>query len=240
MDFLLFKHKETSRMTIDIDVDNCSILITQRWRIVDKCYYSSSSIEHFKRMVVSIVCSIWNQRCFVKFIDKNSFEKGSRERIFSVNFQLRWVSSNEHWKVYITPPGRSHVRWSSRKIYLDVMDIVPQEKLYAPDGLKQYSVAHEFGHTIGNSRGAVSTPLMGFSSRITAITHGDEYRVSDKEPNYQKNNYQRREFIEDVNSIMNVGNSLRNRHLDYIVQELNSMCFSPFACYFDIDEVIEI
>lgn len=39
-------------------------------------------------------------------------------------------------------------------------------------------------------------------------------------------NQKRREFIEDLNSTMNVGNSLRKRHLDYIMQELNSMCSS--------------
>lgn len=36
MNWLLFKHKETSRMTIDIDMENGAVLITQRWRMVDK------------------------------------------------------------------------------------------------------------------------------------------------------------------------------------------------------------
>ena len=129
--------------------------------------------------------------------------------------------------------------WTERKIFLDVYDVTPQEKCGAPDGLMQYTVAHEFGHTIGNTRGAFPSLIMGFSS-ISVITHGDEYRASTTQKNHIRINQQRREFIEDLNSIMNVGNSLRRRHLDYIMQELNSMCLPFFGCYFEIDEVIGV
>lgn len=103
----------------------------------------------------------------------------------------------------------------------------------------QYPVAHKFGHAIGNSRGAYPSPIMGGSS-ISVITHGDEYRVSTTQKNHIRINQQRREFIEDLNIIMNVGNSLRKRHLDYIMQELNSMYPSFFGYYFEIDEVIGV
>ena len=53
-------------------------------------------------------------------------------------------------------------------------------------------------------------------------------------------NRQRREYIADIGGIINVGNGLRKRHLDYILQELNSMCSSFFGCYFEIDEIIGV
>ena len=239
MNWLLFKHKETSRMTIDIDMENGAVLITQRWRMVDKGNNSSASIEHFKRMVASTIQAIWNHRCFINLIDKNATKKEDRQKSFRLDFKIRWVTSNEHWKVYMQPPGRSSVLWTERKIFLDVYDVTPQEKCGAPDGLMQYPVAHEFGHTIGNTRGAFPSLIMGFSS-ISVITHGDEYRASTTQKNHIRINQQRREFIEDLNSIMNVGNSLRKRHLDYIMQELNSMCLPFFGFYFEIDEVIGV
>lgn len=67
---------------------------------------------------------------------------------------------------------------------------------------------------------------------FTTIHHGDEYRSGYVPKNKTE------EYVEDINSIMNIGNSLRKRHLDYILQELNSMCSSFGDSYFEVDEVI--
>ncbi len=63
-------------------------------------------------------------------------------------------------------------------------------------GFSQHPVSHEFGHAIGNVPHEVN--------------HWDEYRK--ESPHYG-----------DLYSIMNMGNELRNRHLDYLVRELNTM-----------------
>ena len=70
--------------------------------------------------------------------------------------------------------GVSFINWIARTIHLDMLDIKPQQKLGAPRGLEQYPVAHEFGHTIGNVRGAFPSIIMGFN-RMSIISHGDEY-----------------------------------------------------------------
>lgn len=239
MDWLLFKHKETSQMTIDINVEKGTILITQRWRMADRGNTSSTSIEYFKRMVVSTIQTIWNRRCFINLIDKNATKKEDRKKSFILDFKIRWVTSNEHWKVYMQSEGVSFINWIARTIHLDMLDIKPQQKLGAPRGLEQYPVAHEFGHTIGNVRGAFPSIIMGFN-RMSIISHGDEYGIAPSIRNSETINRQRREYIADISSIMNVGNGLRRRHLDYILQELNSMCSTFFGCYFEIDEVIEV
>lgn len=239
MNWLLFKHKETSRMTIDIDMENGAVLITQRWRMVDKGNSSSASIEYFKRMVASTIQAIWNHRCFINLIDKNAIKKEDRKKSFRLDFKIRWVTSNEHWKVYMQSEGVSYINWLARRIHLDMLDIKPQQKQGAPRGLEQYPVAHEFGHTIGNVRGAFPSIIMGFD-RMSVISHGDEYGIAPSVRNSEIINRQRREYIADISSIMNLGNGLRRRHLDYILQELNSMCSAFFGYYFEIDEVIEV
>lgn len=38
-----------------------------------------------------------------------------------------------------------------------------------------------------------------------------------------KYNFIRKRYISDKNSIMNIGNQIRDRHIDYILLELNSL-----------------
>ena len=73
--------------------------------MVDKGNNSSASIEHFKRMVASTIQAIWNHRCFINLIDKNATKKEDRQKSFRLDFKIRWVTSNEHWKVYMQLQG---------------------------------------------------------------------------------------------------------------------------------------
>jgi hypothetical protein len=71
--------------------------------MVDKGNNSSASIDYFKRMVASTVQAIWNQRCFVNLIERDLLKNKKRKETFLINFKIRWVSSNEHWRVYMQP-----------------------------------------------------------------------------------------------------------------------------------------
>ncbi len=62
----------------------------------------------------------------------------------------------------------------------------------------QYPVAHEFGHAVGNSIYASNG------------MHGDEYKVTSS-------------YYSDKISIMNAGMELRDRHLDFILSQLNTI-----------------
>ena len=110
-----------------------------------------------------------------------------------------------------------HVRWYAREIHFDLFDIDLQEKIGSDGNILQYPVAHEFGHTIGLVK--FSRPLLSFNPNYPWGTlHADEY-----ETNSSKENKFRRPFINDRRSIMNIGNELRERHMDYILQELNTL-----------------
>lgn len=67
--------------------------------------------------------------------------------------------------------------------------------------IPQIALAHEFGHTIGNSAQAKIRQR---------VMHGDEYNSQSP-------------YFMDKHSIMNIGNELRDRHLDYILLELSTM-----------------
>ncbi|PIT59688.1 hypothetical protein [Snodgrassella alvi] len=94
----------------------------------------------------------------------------------------------------------SYIIWDQRIISLDTEDIKSNYKGYF--GFKdyyQFSIAHEFRHTVGN---------------VLIIGHSDEYH-DDSRINGG--------FKQDYPSIMNVGNELRKRHLDYMTNQLNTM-----------------
>src|SRR5262249_9990520 len=124
-------------------------------------------------------------------------------RDITINLDIRWVLSGGHWNVTVTkiPVGQfatSSVQWAARKITLDSNDTTVRTFNNGPGtpNTTQMPVAHEFGHAIGNS---------------IAIGHeGDEY-VAGKAHNA------------DAASIMNVGHSLRARHFETIIDELNKM-----------------
>ncbi|MCO6505388.1 MAG: hypothetical protein J6568_08245 [Snodgrassella sp.] len=94
----------------------------------------------------------------------------------------------------------SYVIWEQRIISLDTEDIKSNYKSYI--GLKdyyQFPIAHKFGHTVEN------VPFVG---------HSDEYH---------NDNRINGDFKLDYPSVMNVGNELRKHHLDYILNQLNTM-----------------
>ncbi|MCV6628528.1 MAG: hypothetical protein OIF50_01575 [Flavobacteriaceae bacterium] len=122
-----------------------------------------------------------------------------------MNFDIEWVLHTEHWKVNVTKYPEdyigiitSSVRWHTREVFLDTLDTKKRKIPIAGRNYYQYPVAHEFGHTAGNSIYARNG------------MHGDEYHSSSS-------------YIADRNSIMNAGMELRDRHLDYLIGELNTM-----------------
>lgn len=122
-----------------------------------------------------------------------------------MNFDIEWVLSSHHWKVKVTKYPSTHtglvisaVSWTSKTIKLDTLDTRKRLNTFEGANYYQYPVAHEFGHAVGNS--------------IYANTgmHGDEYKSSSA-------------YLSDRKSIMNAGMELRDRHLDFIISQLNTM-----------------
>ena len=204
--------KKTDRMDIYLESHRQIILICQKWRYnwlneIGTNSWTLLEKRNFHDEVDKIIWRTWGGHYKVKAIGNSNFANEYRNKIFTINFDIQWVIENSHWDVNVKKIlpfsfSRSNIIWNRREINLDTEDI----KKINRRGSNQIPVAHEFGHTIGNSVSAL------FS--IGLPTRGDEY-----EHEFSTN----RSFEYDHKSIMNIGMELRNRHLDYIKYQLETI-----------------
>lgn len=133
-----------------------------------------------------------------------------------VNYDVKWVTIGGHWtvEVYKCPPGapiatnphRAQVKIEQHKIILHANDISLREACTTGTppvcpGNKDFSTsAHEYGHS--------QTKRLATESYYTA--NQDEYNPSSP-------------HILDTNSIMNIGNQLRERHISATIDALNEL-----------------
>jgi hypothetical protein len=206
--------KKTNRLDIYIEEGRQVILIRQKWKYqwltATKSSWTLQQKRSFHHAVDGIIWKTWNYHYKVKVNGSSDFAKKYKNTFFTINFDIQWVSGSEHWKVNATKIlGKSpisYVDWTNRVISLDTKDSDSTYKGSA-NGKNYYQLpaAHEFGHAIGNSYWA----LKGSTS-----VHGDEYNADNRVNGG---------FSLDYASIMHSGNELRNRHIDYILKELNTM-----------------
>ncbi|WP_461532124.1 hypothetical protein [Sinomicrobium sp.] len=193
-------------MDIVVEPHRQTILVQQRWKydwqiLVPVSSWTYDDKKEFHRRADELIWGQWSGKFIVRVEGNSDFATQFTDRDFTVNFDIKWVLSNEHWSVVVRkiPPGdfrTSHVKWGTRTMQLDTEDLILVERVKNGKSYFQYPVAHEFGHAAGNS--------------VYATTHGDEYGSSSP-------------FQLDRSSMMNVGNELRDRHSDYLIQQLNTM-----------------
>lgn len=202
--------KKTDRMDIHIEADRGTILIKQKWQYTWLKDTSASDWDYiekkiFHKNVDNLIWNNWGNYFYLKVNGTSEFAKKYKNVKWDVNFDIEWVLQSPHWKVKVTkyPITQkkvvvSSVKWNTKEIKLDTLDTSKREIQLSNAKYYQYPVAHEFGHAVGNS--------------IYAKTnmHGDEY--NSKSVHYH-----------DRKSIMNAGMQLRDRHLDFIILELNTM-----------------
>ncbi|MCO6517503.1 MAG: hypothetical protein J6582_01060 [Snodgrassella sp.] len=200
--------KRTARMDIFIEEDRNTILIQQKWQynwLTRATPWTIKEKRKFHQSADFLISKIWGNYFKLKIRGLSNFAVKHKNSIFTVDFDIKWVLTNPHWTVNVTKiaPGgfeTSYVIWGQRMINLDTEDLKSTYQGYFD--LKEYyqfPIAHEFGHTVGN---------------IPIIGHSDEYHNNDSINGG---------FKLDYPSVMNIGNELRRRHLDYILKQLNTM-----------------
>ncbi len=211
--------KDTERMELMINSYSNQILIRQRWKYnwLTKSAMSSwvySEKRSFHNQLDTIIWNKWGGKFKLRTKGTSDFAKQYNQQNLIVQFDVEWVTSNPHWTVNVTkiPDGtfeRSNVRWNAREINLDTEDneLTKKGKFNSVD-YYQIPVVHEFGHAIGN-----------------VFTHGvgnpDEYNKTST-------------FFSDKLSVMNVGSTLRERHLNFVIKELNTMVFDTTFYIYDL------
>ncbi len=206
-------------MDIHIEENRGTILIKQKWKYtwlkdVSANAWTYTEKKSYHDKVDNLIWNSWGRNFFLKVEGSSDFAKRNSDKRWDVNFDIEWVLSSEHWDVRVTkyPKGyignpTSSVGWRSRIIKLDTKDTAWRKRVRTGKNYFQRPVVHEFGHAAGNSIFA-STGM-----------HGDEYKSTST-------------HYGDKHSLMNVGNNLRDRHLDFILSELNTMLSdSTFSKY---------
>jgi hypothetical protein len=201
--------KNTDRMDIHIEETRGTILIKQKWKYswltmagATAWTYPEKKLFHSK--VDNLIWNSWGNHFFLKVEGNSDFSKRNSDKKWDVNFDIEWVLSSEHWDVNVTKLPSNHVgyevssvRWDSKIITIDTKDTA-YRKIQGPrKKYYQYPLVHEFGHAAGNTN---KVPGM----------HGDEYKATSP-------------YNGDKPSLMNLGNKLRSRHLDYVLSQLNTM-----------------
>ena len=202
--------KRTDRMDLHIEADRGTILIKQRWEYTwltsgRATAWTYAEKRAFHEAADSLVWNQWGRAFFLRVRGSSRFAREHADVRWDVNFDLEWVLSNRHWNVRVTKLPASHtghetsyVQWGARTITLDTKDTAPRQRVRGGRTYSQYPLSHEFGHAAGNS--GYASPGM----------HADEYKPTSP-------------YVRDRSSLMNVGNQLRSRHLDFIVAQLNTM-----------------
>lgn len=208
--------KKTDRMDIYLEESRGIILVREKWKYNWLNAMGTSHWDYFHRRdfhekADRIIWKTWSNRYKLRTKGTSDLAKKFSHHSLVVNFDIQWVFENAHWEVdvkKIRPNGispTSEVKWNERKIILDTKDTqLTYKGSYNGNNFYQFPVSHEFGHTIGNSFYAMK--------EIGKNTRGDEYRTE---------NFLNGGFRFDFESVMNVGNHLRTRHIEYILYQLN-------------------
>ncbi len=191
-------------MDIYIEEYRNTILIKERWKYnwlnePGTSPWTYIEKKNFHNKCDKLIWNIWGNYFDLEAIGDSDFVKRNKNKLFHVNFDIEWVLSNPHWTVNVLKRKddvfyRSNVSWESRTIKLASKDYMAVERVDSRGPHSQYTVAHEFGHAVGNT---------GYFQGM----HADEYK-------------KKSEFFNDKSSMMNIGNELRERHLDYIMANL--------------------
>lgn len=197
--------RETDWCVIDVDTTVGRVFLQQRWQYTwnvrpPMANWTLSERRAFHRRADRAIWAAWSNRARLRVTGGSAFAR--RHSTVPINLDIRWVTSNPHWRVTVlkVPPGTfvtSSVRWNARTISLDTNDFTTRNICRGTPRVctQQVPVAHEFGHAAGN------TAVLG---------RGDEYRSSSAN-------------VADQSSILHSGSQLRSRHFRTILDELNVM-----------------
>ena len=195
--------KRTDFYDIYIEPSRKTVVIRQKWKYnwvigeeVSNWTYLEKKAWHQK--ADNVIWQQWGSKfTFWALVEKalTSNEYLHRKE-FNVEFDIQWVTTNQHWTVNVAKIGPyeevvSRVNYTSKNIYLAHIDT---ERRIEAD-INQNTLKHEFGHAIG-------------VPDEYGKKHGNSY-----------NPY----HVDDTKALMNIGNELRYRYLRGVKKEINTM-----------------
>ncbi len=192
---------------IDIDTTTGKIFLQQRWNYnwilgAGMPPWTAAEKTNFHNRADQYIWAAWSNRAILGVSGSSQFSKSYSATGVPINLDIRRVTAKEHWnvnakKIAAGAYERSNVLWHARIINLDTNDFQIRNNCLGLPRVcyQQKPVAHEFGHTVGNT---------------AVLRRGDEYGAGHV-------------YVNDHGSMMNVGSQLRDRHFQTILDELNKM-----------------
>jgi hypothetical protein len=199
--------RDTGWCEIDVDTTVGRVFLQERWQYnwltsPGTTAWTQKERRDFHNRADQSIWAAWSNHAALTVAGKSPFARNFAGKLIPINLDIRWVTARPHWTVNVTkvPPGnyrQSNVQWTARVINLDTEDFTTRTICSGtPRACQtQIPVAHEFGHTIGNT---------------STLARGDEY--PDASPHST-----------DTGSIMHSGHQLRSRHFKTILDEMNRM-----------------
>jgi hypothetical protein len=204
-----FQYRHLDWCLIEINLDTGGILVQERWkfhwRVRDGLRdWTDQEKSSFQLRADRAIWGMWSGRATLSAVGGSDFARRHAGRRLPVNFDIQPCTSQEHWNVtvwMIAPREfrQSSVNWTARRITLDINDFDTRRSCQGTGAARQCStqvpITHEFGHSVGNT---------------SVLSRGDEYRSSSA-------------HSADRDSMLNVGDQLRVRHFQTLIEELNQI-----------------
>lgn len=194
--------KEETWAKLDIDTDKASILVQERWKYnfiagPGMTAWTPAEETKFHAAVVSQVSKTWNYKVRLTVSGTAAFARKFKHAY--INFDIRRVTTAQHWSVNV----RKMPKGSSPTSFISNVD--------RPSLEVNLDTADFSSYTPSNAAGK--------SHKFFAVPHefGHTFPGVDDEYVAGATN------LADTNSIMNIGNEIRSRHLKPILDSLNTM-----------------
>jgi hypothetical protein len=191
--------RQTDWCTLTLDTAQPRLFFRQRWRYEwiappGQPRWTYPEKHRFHTAADRMIWGVWSNRAFLTATGTSDIARVLAGKRIPISFDVEWVLGHTHWVVEVrkVPPGfmahPTRVEWPKRRIFLCTED-------FKKDRHAGGIVAHEFGHSMGNTG---------------VLNRGDEYRKSS--PHHA-----------DKASVINVGRALRDRHFRTMVEQLDQM-----------------
>lgn len=197
--------RETDWCTIDLDTTAGRVFFQQRWAYTwlpaaGQATWTLEEKREFHNRSDQAIWAIWSNRARLPVSGTSEFAKRFAKRGVPINLDVRWVLAGQHWSVKVTKVPTadfypSQIFWNTRIVDLGSNDFRPRHFSNFKTPRTQFTVAHEFGHALGNT---------------WVLKRGDEYKGGSP-------------HSKDYRSIMHTGSELRRRHFRTIIEQLNTM-----------------
>jgi hypothetical protein len=182
----------------------------------------------FHTQVDRIIWGSWSNRINLRATGNHAFGKKFKDQALPINFDVQWVTVRPHWSVKVlklpnNASETSFVNWSTNEIQLDTNDFTPHGACNdeAPQPGMEIPfliIPPQIRDAIPGARDAIVDQSCkgGFKTiphefgHVLGNGNDDEYRADAT-------------HRADLDSLLNIGQEIRDRHLNDVLGELNTM-----------------